>query len=213
MSSRRGVGVLAGAVLVLSACGGGDDVRTGGAVGPSDPPSSASPASPSVSPEAEPSGGAEPSEPSDPAARPATGGPTLRTRDGVSMTLPVSFREAQRIVGGSNAIINRAEDLTEVSLTTGPLIGELDVERYHEIARQSTESLPRFRVLPDIELFGQPAHHFVNDLTEFQREDRFGVFLIEEDLDISLRFTTLKEMPRAEREELIGSVLASLRLP
>lgn len=205
--------VVAAAVLsvALGACGGGE-TRTGGAGAPGTTDSSESPTASSATPSESAQEPTDTAEPSESAVPPATGGPVLRTEDGVSVTTPSSFRQAQVSEDGGIAIIFRADDLTEISLSTGALVGEPDFEAYKEIARTTRESLPGLRVLPDLELLGQPAYHFVSEVTEFQRQDIFGVALLEEDLTITLRIVTLKEMPAAEREELVRSVLASLAL-
>ena len=44
------------------------------------------------------------------------------------------------------------------------------------------------------------------------RTDEYGMELPEDGVVVSLEISTLKQMPRAEREELIGSVLASLEV-
>lgn len=214
---RARTGAAAAAVVLatlLGACGD-DEPRTGGVDGGQTPTETSSQGS--SSPAAPPSSSEPPAddatEPGSSTVAPATGGPVLRTEDDVAITTPGSFRGSQVSEDGGISIIIRPSDLAEISLSTGSLIGAPDFEEYKRVARTTRESLPALKVLPDRELLGQPAYHFVSEVTEFQRQDTFGVALLEEDLGITVRIVTLKDMPAAEREELVGSVLASLRLP
>ena len=209
----RSLGTAAASVLlaVLTACGGGGESRVGGAA----PTTEASGVEASSNPTPSEPGGTDGGTPGESPSEPTSGGPSvtpadgpvLRTSEGVSIRVPRGF---DADAGGTVVSAARQSDLASVIMSTRPIIGEPDFDQLKRIARQGRSAAPNFRVLPDIEWAGEPAFHFVSDFTEFMRRDEYGMERPEEGLIVSLEISTLDQMPRAERDELIGSVLASL---
>ncbi|GAA4674954.1 hypothetical protein [Nocardioides nanhaiensis] len=199
--------VLVALVALVTGCGT-DEPRTGGSQETSAETSQGASESPSDSgsPSDSASGAAESSTPS-PSVAPADG-PTLRTTDGVSVTVPRGFDDGQAGRLDTVVISQRESDLSEITVSTRQQVGEQDFETFKAISLESTPSAISLREEADRELLGQPAYHFAGAWNRYQRADEFGVVV--DGTVVSLRFVLLKTLTPAQRDEVIEPVLASI---
>jgi len=204
---RQAPGVVAAVTaLLLTSCGGGD-LRTGGSASPTaeaSDPTSSSGAETSAAPEPTESSASSPDVP-------LPDGATLRTAEGVSITVPRGFDGDEEGRPDQPRISVRESDRSQITLSTRQQVGAPDFELFKEIALESTPSALRLTAQPDRELLGQPAYHFSGRLDQYQQTDQFGV-VTPDGVVVSLEFWTLTTYTPAERAEIIEPVLASISL-
>ncbi len=185
-------------VLLVGGCSGDDPEAK-------DPPPSGSPsASDSPSEPTEPTGPTGPTD--DPATvEPATGPPL--TVKGVSLRMPEGWHLDND--DASFMVVGAADDRTAIiNLGSFPSL-DPDVS-LRRLARSTlrTGGYSNGKVLPEATMAGRPAFHVTGDVAGDWTEE-FG--LIHEGEIVSVEFV-FRRGPKAGRQELIDSVLATVEL-
>ena len=209
MSRHLGALVLA-AVLSQTVSGCSDD--TPPEPGPGSPSSESSSSTPETSspPTTEPT---EPSEPSGPSVAPATG---LRLRQGhLSVRAPEGWKkspepttgefseQADDSVLGSTLFIGELPDLAPGA--------EVDLDEQARSAIRTGFYLRDPKIVEPVELDGVMWYHTSGPIDRATYLDELGTITAGVQLTISLR-TGIGLMSRAEREDLLASILATVEL-
>lgn len=205
---RRRLGTAAVVLVVLATAGcGDDDPETGEGPDPS-PPASSPGQSPGQSPSQSPgSPTSDPTAPSDPAVSPADG--PLLALDHVSVRVPDTFREEPP----SNLLLVAEDPRTGVFIA---LSDTLQIGRPYSLDEQARARVRSALTIepPEIQepvtVAGEPMYHLSGPFERGSRMDEYGVALPA--ANIFIRFVTPDDLPEAQRQELIDSVLATLTL-
>ncbi len=206
MSRHLGALVLA-AVLSQTVSGCSDDAPPD--TGPSSPSSESSSSTPETS--APPT--TEPTEPSEPSVAPATG---LRLRQGhLSVRVPEGWTKSPEPVLGEDS-----EQAADKVLGSTLFIGELpdlapgaevDLDEQARSAIRTGYYLRDPKIVEPVELDGVMWYHTSGPIDRATYEDAFGTITDGVQLSLSLR-TGLGLMSRAEREDLLASILATVEV-
>lgn len=200
MTPRLGVAAATTVLAcVLTACGG--SAEPGAAGGPdgstsSSPSSSSSPAESSASPS---------ETASTPAVAPATG-PVLKVK-GMRVRAPEGWLTTIRVAAGQNAY-PRGQVGTTAGVNRFPNSGLYEID---ELGDEQLGDMGRGRKrLDDLEIDGTQVYHLVGSPEKGTQVERFGT--IAADQRVALLFTFGNGESRAEKDEIIQSMLATLEL-
>jgi hypothetical protein len=186
--------------LVLSSCGDSEEPAAGGGA---DAGSSESPA-PSES--ASESSSASPSEsPEVPEVAPATG-PLLKVK-GMRVNAPKGWETTIQVAAGHGAYPLGQTD-TYVTLVRFPNSGLYEID---ELADEEVGDMGRGgKRLDDLEVDGMQVYHLVGSPEKGVEAERFGT--IAADQRVALLFFFGNDESRAEKDEVIQSMLATMEL-
>ena len=184
MRSTLLVATLAAATLLLAGCGGDDPEAD-----PTSPPSDAS------------STASDPT-PTEPAVEPATG--VLIDRDRVRMNVPAGWRKSRQIATFLESASDPDSDST-VSLGDLSAVGEPTLD---EQAAAGTASRPHVRILDPVEIAGVDWYHATGREGAYARFEQFGT--VHNGSQATITFSLDDDVPRAEQQEIVDSVLASV---
>jgi hypothetical protein len=192
--SGRLAALCAALCLTALVSGCGDDEDPGGAA-PTETPASSDTSTSAT----------EPTEPPEPSVEPATG-PEMRVK-AVSLRLPDDWHVDN--TDASFMHVGAADDRTAViNLSSFPALDpDVSIARLAQ-STQKTGSYPPGSVLPPTTMAGQPAFHVAGRVVGDDHEE-FG--LIHDGEIVAVEFIFLRG-PKAGRQELIESVLATVEL-
>lgn len=184
----------AGLVLVLAGCGSGPE----GGDGPADTEASQSPTAPGSS---SPTGEPEPT----PTVAPATGR-VLKVK-GMRVHAPEGWETTLRAAVGHGSF-PPGQLGTTAGVTRFPNSGLFTIE---EIADEEVADMGRGgKRLDDLEIDGTQVYHLVGTDERGVEVERFGT--IAADQRVALEFTFANGESRAEKDEIIESMLATMQL-
>lgn len=177
--------------LLVSGCGGDDDSEG------DDPP---------ASPSASATGSSEPTAPTSPTVEPATG-PVL-TLKGVSLNLPEGWHVDN---DDSNILVVGADKDSDVLINLSSFPSLDPNASIAALARstQKTGGYPANSVQPPATMAGRPAFHVAGEVAGDYTEE-FGLLNGGDIVSVEFVFWNA---PKAGRQELIDSVLATVQLP
>lgn len=179
---------LAAATLLLAGCGGDD---------PEADPTSAPTSSPT-----DPSSTASDPTPTEPVVEAATG--VLLDRDRVRMNAPEGWKKQRQIATFLESVSDPDSDST-ASLGDLSAVGDPTLE---ELAESGTRSRPDVRILEPVEIAGVDWYHATGREGAYARFEQFGT--IHNGSQATITFSLDDDVPRAEQQEIVDSVLASV---
>jgi hypothetical protein len=182
---RTALAALAAAALLVAGCG--DD--------------EGSEADPGPTPSGAGSTASDPT-PTEPTAEPATG--LLLDRDRIRMNAPEGWKRQRQIATFLDAVSDPDTDST-VSLGDLSAVGDPTLDQLAEFA---TKSRPNVRFLGPVEIAGVDWYHVTGREGRYARFEQFGT--IHEGSQATITFSLDDDLPRAEQQEVVDSVLASV---
>jgi hypothetical protein len=179
---------LAAATLLLAGCGGDDEPEAGPTSSPTDTASTATDPTPT--------------EPAEPTVEPATG--PLIDRDRIRMNVPEGWRKSRQIATFLESAGDPDSDST-VSLGDLSAVGDPTLR---ELAEASTGSRPDVRFEKPVEIAGVEWYRATGREGRYARFEQYGT--IHNGSQATINFSLDDDVPRAEQQEIIDSVLASV---